>query len=68
VRRWDQRPIEIQNLFNPAFCGLVLFRAMASYKEEDARGIPFSLTPLVLPLCLHKQSRDILVPGVRSYF
>lgn len=68
MRAWNQRPIEIRNLFNPAFCGLVLFRAMASYEEEDDRGLPFSLSPLILPMCLHKQSRDIFAPGTRSYF
>ncbi len=67
MKRWDQRPIEIRNLFNPAFCGLVLFRALCGYEEEDPRGIPFSLALLVLPLCLHKRSRDILQLGNRSY-
>ena len=65
MKRWDQRPFEIRNLFNPAFCGLVLFRAMQGYEEEDPRGLPFSLSLLVLPLCLHKNSRE-LISG-RSY-
>lgn len=65
MNRWDQRPFEIRNLFNPAFCGLVMFRAMQGYEEEDARGMPFSLSLLVLPLCLHKQSREAINP--RSY-
>lgn len=68
MRVWDQRPIEVRNLFNPAFCGLVLLRAMVSFEEKDDRGIPFSLAPLILPICLHKQSRDILIPRPRSYF
>lgn len=67
MKRWDERPIEIRNLFNPAFCGLVLFRAFCGYEEEDQRGMPFSLALLILPLCLHKSSRDILLQGNRSY-
>jgi hypothetical protein len=67
LKRWDQRPFEIRNLFNPAFCGLVLFRSMQGYEEEDPRGIPFSLSLLVLPLCLHKHSREVLAAGSRSY-
>lgn len=67
MKRWDQRPFEIRNLFNPAFCGLVLFRAIRGYEEEDARGMPFSLSLLVLPLCLHKDSREIFAVGSRSY-
>lgn len=67
MKRWDQRPFEIRNLFNPAFCGLVLFRAMQGYEEEDPQGIPFSLSLLVLPLCLHKDSRSVIASSSRSY-
>lgn len=67
MKRWDQRPFEIRNLFNPAFCGLVLFRALHGYEEEDARGMPFSLSLLVLPLCLQKDSREVITGSPRSY-
>lgn len=67
MRRWNQRPFEIRNLFNPAFCGLVLFRALHGYEEDDARGMPFSLSLLVLPLCLHKDSREVIASSPRSY-
>ena len=67
MKRWDQRPFEIRNLFNPAFCGLVLFRALQGYAEEDARGMPFSLSLLVLPICLHKDSREVIASSPRSY-
>lgn len=67
MKRWDQRPFEIRNLFNPAFCGLVLFRALDRYEEEDDRGMPFSLSLLVLPLCLHKDSREVIASSPRSY-
>ncbi|HEY1935508.1 MAG TPA: three component ABC system middle component [Acetobacteraceae bacterium] len=67
MKRWDERPIEIRNLFNPAFCGLVLFRAFCGFEEEDNEGMPFSLSLLVLPLCLHKDSREILSKASRSY-
>lgn len=67
MKRWDQRPFEIRNLFNPAFCGLVLFRGLHGYEEEDARGMPFSLSLLVLPLCLHKESREVISSSPRSY-
>lgn len=67
MKRWDRRPFEIRNLFNPAFCGLILFRALHSYEEVDARGMPFSLSLLVLPLCLHKDSREVIASSPRSY-
>lgn len=67
MKRWDQRPFEVRNLFNPAFCGLILFKAMQGYEEENAEGMPFSLTLLVLPLCLHKGSREVIADSPRSY-
>lgn len=67
MKRWDLRPFEIRNLFNPAFCGLVLFRALHGYEEVDARGMPFSLSLLVLPLSLHKDSREVIADSPRSY-
>lgn len=67
MKPWHERPIEIRNLFNPAFCGLVLSRAMTGYEEDDDRGIPFSLLLLILPLCLHKETRSVLAKGSRSY-
>lgn len=68
MKRWDHRPVEIRNLFNPAFCGLVLFRTLVAYEEEDARGMPFSLALLILPLCLQRDSRETLARANRSYF
>jgi hypothetical protein len=41
---------------------------MVTFEDEDNRGIPFSLLPLILPICLHKQSREIIAPSTRSYF
>lgn len=67
MKQWDQRPFEIRNLFNPAFCGLVIFRALNGYEEESSRGMPFSLSLLVLPLCLYKSSREIIANNLRSY-
>ncbi len=67
MKRWDLRPFEIRNLFNPAFCGLILFRALQGYEEENTKGMPFSLSLLVLPLCLHKDSREVIADNPRSY-
>jgi len=67
MKRWDKRPFEIRNLFNPAFCGLILFRALQGYEEENPDGLPFSLSLLVLPLCLQKDSRKVIADSPRSY-
>lgn len=67
MKRWDQRPFEVRNLFNPAFCGLVLFRALQGYEEKNPDGMPFSVALLVLPLCLQKDSRQVIAESPRSY-
>lgn len=67
MKPWSKRPFEIRNLFNPAFCGLLLARAIEEYEKEAALGMPYSLSLLVLPLSLHKGSRTILAEGNRSY-
>ena len=67
MKRWDQRPFEVRNLFNPAFCGLVLFRALQGYEDENPDGMPFSLALLVLPLCLQKDARQVIAGNSRRY-
>jgi hypothetical protein len=67
VKHWNRRPIEVRNLFNPAFCGLVLYRAMAAFQEVDARGMPFSMSLLILPLTLQRQSREVIQAGNRNF-
>lgn len=67
MKSWPQRPREIRNLFNPAFCGLLLVRAIKAYEEQCKQGMPFSLTLLVLPLCLHGKSRETIHAGRLSY-
>ncbi len=58
MKPWNQRPREIRNLFNPAFCGLVLARGVEGFSETTNQPMPFSLTLLILPLCLHKRTRE----------
>ena len=66
MKPWDQRPIEFRNLFNPAFCGLVLNRAFQGYEEQNDQGMPFSLSLLVLPLCLHEETRNVIAANSRA--
>ncbi len=66
MKAWNHRPVEIRNLFNPAFCGLLLHRAISGHGDLSPDGMPFSLTFLVLPLCLHKETRETLAEGNRS--
>lgn len=67
MKPWDSRPREIRNLINPAFCGLLLARGIEGYCDETEKSMPFSLSLLILPLCLHKRTRDQLKAATRSY-
>jgi hypothetical protein len=67
MKLWNQRPREIRNLFNPAFCGLVLARGVEGFSETVNRAMPFSLTLLILPLCLHKRTREQIKEANRAY-
>jgi hypothetical protein len=67
MKPWAKRPREVRNLFNPAFCGVVLLRSLMSFEEAHTSGMPFSLSLLVLPLSLHKASREAIIRGNRSY-
>lgn len=55
--RWEQRPVEIANLLNPAFCAVLLRDAIAAYSKKDKQGMNYLLVYLILPLVLHKTTR-----------
>ncbi len=63
---WSKRSIEIRNLYNPAFCGLLLLKAIEGFESKDKMGIPFSYLFLILPLCLFEQSRNLLIENKRK--
>lgn len=62
------RPREVRALFNPAFCGLVIARGIDGFSGVSGRSMPFSLSLLILPLCLHQRTREVFKAGARSYF
>lgn len=68
MKPWHLRPREIRNLFNPAFCGLIIARAIEGYSNEAGAPMPFSLTLLILPLCLHRRTREQIKESNRAYF
>ena len=57
MRSWDYRPDEVKNLFNPAFCGRVIYGTISEYQKNTKRDFPFPLIYLVLPLVLPRQIR-----------
>jgi hypothetical protein len=60
VQPWERRPVEIANLFNPAFCSVLLQNAIKGFQQENIQGMPYPLLVLVLPLVLHGATRRAL--------
>lgn len=60
MKVWHERPAEVAYLLNPAFCGEVIARCSYSHLEENGRGLPFSVSFLVLPIVLHGPTREKL--------
>jgi hypothetical protein len=60
MKNWIERPSEVAYLLNPAFCGRLLYGTIRAYNDESNRGFPFPLAYLVLPLLLHKATRNTI--------
>lgn len=68
MKRWEDRAPEVANLLNPAFCGQIIHRCVLSYKREsDGSAMPYALAFLVLPLVLHRETRQAM-SGTRYHF
>jgi len=60
---WETRSHEERALLNPAYGGQLLLIAAAEYGET---GFPFPLSFFVLPLVLHKKTREVLPSTIRT--
>lgn len=58
MRSWEQRSTEVAYLLNPAFCGRIIYNTIKIYFEQTNRPMPFPLVYLILPLVLHKTTRE----------
>ncbi|MFC6028801.1 MULTISPECIES: three component ABC system middle component [Methylobacterium] len=63
MQPWVKRAVEEANLFNPAFCATLLTKAVVDFgKKSGGRPMPFALAFLVLPITMHRATRQAL-PG-----
>lgn len=60
IQKWENRTPIVANLLNPAFCGEILRRFIKSYNSKSEHNTPFLLCFIVLPILLHKETRDNL--------
>src|SRR3954447_13061814 len=59
MRPWQDRPTEVAHLFNPAFLATLLGYASHGFMKERSTGLPWIFSFLLLPLILHKATREI---------
>jgi hypothetical protein len=57
---WERRPIEERVNLNPAFLALLIREAAAGYHEEVGRALPLPLAFIVVPIVLHRPTREAL--------
>jgi hypothetical protein len=62
---WSDRPSEEARNLNPAFCGEIIFRTVSEYFRLRQSPFSFALSFVVLPIALHKVTRELL-PGNAS--
>ncbi|ODS31885.1 MAG: hypothetical protein SCARUB_02999 [Candidatus Scalindua rubra] len=60
MKPWIKRPKEEAYLLNPPFCCLLVTASTIGYTSVENQGLPFSLPFLILPIVLHKQTRETL--------
>jgi hypothetical protein len=58
MKNWNERTSEIANLLNPAFCSSVIYSVIFEYQKQKGLPMPFVLTYLILPIILHKGTRE----------
>lgn len=57
---------EERTLLNPAFCSILLWAAAKGHREEGPNALSFEESFLVLPLVLHRGTREALPTKINS--
>lgn len=65
---WTERNTIVANLFNPAFCGEAIRVVAMEYNKHANTKFPFAFAFIVLPILLHKETREKLPRSTRTYF
>lgn len=66
MKSWAERPTELAYLFNPAYCGWVLREAVEGYSSVKPPGMPLPLAFLILPVVLHRPTRELVPRAVTT--
>lgn len=64
---WLTRSAETRNLLNPSFCSILLWSAARGYAEQSRKkALPFEIAFLILPIVLHRETREALPRSQRT--
>lgn len=63
---WELRPQEEKGLLNPSFCSVLLWYACNGFVREESRRMTFEEAFLVVPIVLHKNTRELLPRTIRT--
>lgn len=58
MNAWNKRVPEIAYLLNPPFCSAIIYHVIFEYQKKAKRALPFTLVYLILPIVLHKSTRE----------
>ncbi len=68
LKEWEERSPEIAALLNPAFCASLIIESVRGIPQIYENGFPFEYPFVMLPLVLHKPTRDIFPRSVNTTF
>lgn len=60
LERWQDRPIEEANLFNPAFLCALINEFLKDYQKVHSSGAPTTVIVIAMAATLHRASRERL--------
>jgi hypothetical protein len=64
---WQARSAEERNLLNPSFCSVLLWYAARGFNSQsEDEGLPFEVAFLVLPMVLHRETRESLPKSLKT--
>lgn len=66
MRPWPERTREEAHLLNPPFCCATLTSACVGFAGLGGRSLPFALAFMVLPIALHRHTRESLPRTTRT--
>lgn len=65
---WEDRPQVAAVMLNPAVCSVLIAESARAYADQaEAEAMPLPLAFLVLPLVLHRPTRNVLPRDTRTY-